>query len=82
MDGGYIILVPDAEEVKMDISAPPAPPEPVNPLPEDMPGRDKLFAAGFDTVDKVKEVSVGDALLDAGVSMAMLKKIKKYLKDK
>jgi hypothetical protein len=52
----------------------------VNTLPEDLPGREKLFAAGFDTAEKVKEVSGGDSLLDVGISVAMLKKIKKYFK--
>jgi hypothetical protein len=63
--GGYVIPLPDEyEPVK-------------NPLPEDLPGRDKLFEAGFDTVKKIKEA--GDGLLDAGISKTMLTKIKKYL---
>jgi hypothetical protein len=81
MDGGYVILIPDPEEVKMDITTPPAPPAPVNTLPEDLPGREKLFAAGFDTAEKVKEVSGGDSLMDVGISVTMLKKIKKYFKE-
>ncbi len=81
LSGGYIILIPDAEEVKVDVTAPPAPPAPVNTLPEDLPGREKLFAAGFDTAEKVKEVSGGDSLMDVGISVAMLKKIKKYFKE-
>lgn len=61
---GYVIPVPDAEDKKD------------NPLPEDFPGRDKLFAIGFETVDSVKQA--GEALLDEGISQAMLKKIMKY----
>lgn len=72
---GYVIPLPD--EI---VTPAPDPGPPVNPLPEDMPGREKLFAAGFTEVAKVKEA--GDGLLDAGISNAMLKKIIKYLKEK
>jgi hypothetical protein len=50
-----------------------------NTLPADLPARDKLFAAGFDTIEKVR--AAGDGLLDVvGVSNNILKKINKYLK--
>lgn len=76
---GYILPVPDAEkEYPVDATGP-APK--INALPEDLPARDKLFAAGFDTIEKVKEA--GDGLLDVvGISNNILKKITKYLKDK
>lgn len=48
----------------------------VNLLPEDLPGRDKLFSLGFENVEKVREA--GDALLDAGFSKSMITKIRKY----
>lgn len=67
---GYVIPLPD--EIK-------APVVEVNPLPEDMPGREKLYAAGFKSADAIK--LAGDSLLDAGISNAILKKITKYLKD-
>lgn len=73
--GGYILLIPDAEKEIIAV------PEKVNTLPEDLPARDKLFAAGYDTVEKVKDA--GDGLLDVvGVSNNILKKITRYLKDK
>jgi hypothetical protein len=82
MDEGCVILVPTPEEVTVpEVATPAEPPAPVNTLPEDLPGREKLFAAGFDTAEKVKEVSGGDALLDVGISVAMMKKIKKYFKE-
>jgi len=65
LSGGYIIILPEEDDQKENL------------LPEDLPGRDKLFAAGFDSVEKVK--AAGDSLLDA-VSNTMLKKIKAYLK--
>ncbi len=62
--GGFVIPIPDAEDKK------------VNTLPEDFPGRDKLFNMGFETVQQVKDA--GEALLDEGISQTMLKKIMKY----
>lgn len=76
---GYILPIPDA--ITEYTAAAPAPAPKVNALPEDLPARDKLFAAGFDTLEKVKEA--GDSLLDVvGISNNILKKITKYLKDK
>jgi hypothetical protein len=79
---GYILPIPDAEkEYPEAASSVPAPAEKTNSLPEDLPARDKLFAAGFDSIEKVKEA--GDSLLDVvGISNNILKKITKYLKDK
>lgn len=80
---GYVIPLPD--EIKEPAPAPatvlvPEPPVVVNPLPEGLPGREKLFGAGFDSLDKIREA--GDGLLDVvGISNSMLKKIKKYLKE-
>lgn len=62
---GYVMLVPDTEDVK------------VNPLPEDLPGRTALFHAGFDTIQKIKQA--GDSILDAGISNTTLKKVKAYV---
>lgn len=64
---GHVMLLPDDEDD-----------EKINPLPEDLPGRDILFRAGFDTVEKIAEA--GDSLVDAGISNTMLKKVKAYLK--
>ena len=66
MDKGYLIPVPEAED------------KVVNPLPEDLPGRDVLFNAGFDNIEKIQEA--GDSLLDAGISTTTLKKVKAYFK--
>lgn len=68
LKGGFIIPLPDEKEEK------------VNPLPEDMPLRAKLFELGFDTIEKVREA--GKSLLDEGISNTSLKKISAYLKDK
>lgn len=82
---GYVIPLPDEIREIAPVPAPglepvPAPPEVVNPLPENLPGREKLFLAGFDSLDKIREA--GDGLLDVvGISNSMLKKIKKYLKE-
>jgi len=75
LQGGYIMIIPEAE-----IYTAPIPPAKVNPLPEDMPGRDRLFDAGFVTIEEIKEA--GDSLLDAGISNNILKKVTAYLKDK
>ncbi|NLH53553.1 MAG: hypothetical protein GX459_12005 [Bacteroidales bacterium] len=66
LKGGYVLIVPEEEKE--------------NPLPEDLPGRDKLFQAGFDTLEKIK--GVGDGLLEAGISKTLFKKIQDYFKDK
>lgn len=75
LKGGYILPLPGEEEVKA-----PADNAPVNTLPEDLPGRDKLFAAGYTKIEDVKDA--GDSILDVqGISNAMLKKITKYLSN-
>lgn len=66
LKGGYIIPLPDEKD------------EIPNPLPSDLPGRERLFDAGFDTIEAVKKA--GDSLLDAGISGTTLKKIKVYFK--
>lgn len=71
LQGGYIMLIPEAEKYV----------EEINPLPVNLPGRDKLFPAGYDNIEKIKSVAGGDVLLDV-VSNTILKKIKTYLKDK
>jgi hypothetical protein len=74
--GGYILPLPEesnepiVNEIKGDL----------NTLPPDLPGRDKIFEAGYLTVESVKDA--GDKLLDIpGISNAMLKKISKYLES-
>lgn len=66
--GGYVIPVTEEKAKK------------INPLPDDLPGRDKLFANGFDDLNKIRQA--GDSLLDVGISNATLKKITGYLKSK
>lgn len=63
---GYIIIIPETERN--------------NPLPEDLPARDKLFDAGYDTIEKIKEA--GDSLTEIGLSKTIIKKIQTYLTDK
>jgi hypothetical protein len=70
LEGGFVMLIPEAEKYS----------EQINPLPADLPGRDKLFIAGFDSIEKIKQAAGGDSLLDV-VSNAVLKKLVKYLKD-
>jgi hypothetical protein len=76
LPGGYILPIPTSESERSSIGIPPA----ENPLPIDLPARDKLFAEGFDTLEKVEKA--GDGLLDVmGISNNILKKINKYLKE-
>jgi hypothetical protein len=70
--GGFIIPIPGTEP-----EVPAAAAEDKNTLPEDMPCREKLFEAGYKSVEEVRAI---DDLLDVGVSKAMAGKIKKYLK--
>ncbi len=67
LDKGYIIPIPDQEDKKD------------NPLPEDLPARDILYEAGFDTVEKVKEA--GESLADIkGIGKGTLKQLAEYFK--
>lgn len=79
--GGYVIPVPEPIGVSPDgggaSGADGDGGEVVNPLPADLPGRDKLFEAGYLSVDKVK-ILTEDMLMDAGISKTMAKKIKKF----
>jgi hypothetical protein len=80
LDEGYILPIPDAVgEVVFTTVASTASETKVieNPLPKDLPGRNKLFAAGFDTLEKIKEA--GDSLLDCGISKNIATQIKKYV---
>jgi hypothetical protein len=84
---GYIMVVPEMDgELGSATSTPSTPSTALgdrtgdadpNTLPKDMPGRDKLFEAGYGSVEAVKAIA---DLLDVGVSKAMAGKIKKYLK--
>lgn len=67
MGGGFIIPLPDD-------------PEPVkNPLPDDLPARDQLFAAGFETLEAIK--AAGGSIFDAGLSRPSVKKVEAYLNN-
>lgn len=69
LNRGYAIILP--EDGGDDI---------VNTLPEDLPGRVALFAAGFETPEAVKEA--GDSILDVeGVGKGTLKQIEAYFKN-
>ena len=75
LPGGYIIPLPGEDTDSADDKK-----DPVNDLPADLPGRTKLFEAGFTELAKIKEA--GDSLLDIGLSKGTVTKIKNYLKDK
>jgi hypothetical protein len=87
---GYVMLLPeDGLVIPAVPSSPPVVPliggqisgsKDDNPLPEDLPGREKLFEAGYRELEKIKEA--GDLLMDAGISKSMCKSIAKYLKAK
>lgn len=64
--GGHIIPLPDDEDIEE------------NTLPEDLPGREKLFEAGFGSVENVREA--GDSLSDL-LTKAELKKLNNYLEE-
>jgi hypothetical protein len=50
----------------------------VNTLPEDLPCREILFAAGFDSVEKVKEA--GESLIDIkGIGKTSVKNILDFI---
>jgi hypothetical protein len=73
LKGGFILPLPEEEKEKV------TPKEVVNPLPEDFPSREVLFANGFDSVGKINEG--GDSLSDI-LNKTALKKVKKYLEEK
>lgn len=69
LNSGYVIILPDERD------------DDVNTLPEDLPGREFLFDAGFDSIEKNKKA--GNSLLNVtGIGKGTLKKIQVYLKDK
>ncbi|HNY52938.1 MAG TPA: hypothetical protein PK727_04650 [Bacteroidales bacterium] len=63
--GGYITPLPDVKD------------KAENPLPADLPGRDILFEAGYDSIEKV--MRAGNSIADLDLSGATVTKIKKYL---
>jgi hypothetical protein len=76
LEGGFVITLPEEkEETKVAEKQ-----VKTNPLPADLPARSILFASGFDSIVKIKEA--GDSLLDAGISVSTLKKVKKYIVEK
>jgi hypothetical protein len=79
--GGYFLPIPDTID---GVASPAARNDAgghngeLNTLPEDFPGRDKLFAAGYKKLEEVK--AAGENLLEIpGISNTVLKKINKYL---
>ena len=64
LESGHIILLPEDEIEEKE-----------NTLPEDLPGRDKLFAAGFGTIESVKEA--GESVSDV-LNKTELKKLNTY----
>ena len=79
---GYVIPVPDVFPEGLLSSSTTASEKKtiectVNTLPEDLPARDKLFAAGYDTEEKVKALTE-DNLLDVGISKTIAKRVKKH----
>lgn len=78
LKGGYILPLPGEEQIVYKDIEPVKPSAPVNPLPDDFPARDKLFAAGFVKIEDIK--AAGDGILDVpGISNNVLKKVNKYL---
>lgn len=65
---GFVIILPNDEEDEEE-----------NPLPKNLPARNVLFSAGYKDVKKIRES--GDSILDAGISMPTLKKVKKFLEE-
>jgi hypothetical protein len=66
LKSGHIMLLPeDGDNDK------------INPLPEDLPARDILFEAGFDTAGKVKEA--GESITDVkGIGKGTYRQIVAY----
>ncbi len=64
---GFIIPVPDEDENK-------------NTLPEDLPARDVLFEAGYDTIEKIKKA--GESLIDVkGIGKGTLKQLEAWFEE-
>jgi hypothetical protein len=67
LNAGYVIILPDDASAGLS-----------NPLPEDFPGRDLLFEAGFDSVEKI--VAAGEAITDVkGIGKGTVKAIEKWV---
>jgi len=70
---GFFLPIPDTIVSEVEKNQPSS-----NPLPADLPAREKLFESGYKTLAEIK--AADDALLEVpGISNAVLKKIKKYL---
>jgi hypothetical protein len=64
---GFLIPLPDEDEEKV-----------LNPLPEELPGRDKLFKAGFTSVEDIKKA--GESISDV-LNKTEAKNLKGYLEE-
>jgi hypothetical protein len=65
LESGHVIMLPDDEDLD-------------NLLPEDMPARDILFKAGYESIEKIREA--GDSISEVkGIGKNLLKQIKDYL---
>jgi hypothetical protein len=67
LEKGYVINLPDDEGD-------------LNTLPEDLPSRDILFEAGYDTIEKIKKA--GESLTDVkGVGKGTLKQLETWFEE-
>jgi hypothetical protein len=69
LEKGYVINLPVDGDV-----------DDINKLPEDIPSRDILFEAGYDTIEKIKKA--GESLIDVkGIGKGTLKQIESWFEE-
>ncbi len=67
LEQGFVINLPDDEDD-------------LNKLPEDLPSRDILFEAGYDSIEKIKKA--GDSLIDVkGIGKGTLKQLETWFEE-
>lgn len=66
---GFCIMIPDTEY------------EPVNPLPEDLPFREKLYNEGYDSIGMLKNAPVKSLESIKGVGKKGAEKVITYLNN-